>query len=173
MPRASWSETVDRDALAVRLDDVALLDARVAERYRGDVEPVDPRAGHIPTAVSAPARLALAPDGRFLPGRRSASKLDQVAPGDRPVVASCGSGVTACHTILAFRVAGRADPILYPGSFSDWSRSDRPVATGDDPQPHQRVNRRISARADDGRHDGQERAVDRGGGSVDEGSSRS
>jgi thiosulfate/3-mercaptopyruvate sulfurtransferase len=131
--RAEWSGTVDRDALAGRLDDVALLDARVAERYRGDVEPVDAQAGHIPSAVNAPARIALSADGRFLPPDELASKLEQVAPGGRPVVASCGSGVTACHTILAFRVAGRDDPILYPGSFSDWSRSDRPVATGDEP----------------------------------------
>jgi thiosulfate/3-mercaptopyruvate sulfurtransferase len=129
----SWSGTVDADALAGQLDDVALLDARVAERYRGDVEPIDPRAGHIPTAVNAPARIALADDGRFLAPDELAARLSSVAPAQKGVVASCGSGVTACHTILAFRVAGLDDPILYPGSFSDWSRSDRPVATGDEP----------------------------------------
>ena len=130
---ASWTGTVDRDALVDRLDKVALLDARVAERYRGDVEPVDPQAGHIPSAINAPARIALSEDGRFLGPNELASKLRQVAPDGRPVVASCGSGVTACHTILAFRVAGLKDPTLYPGSFSDWSRSDRPVATGEAP----------------------------------------
>ena len=130
---ATWSGTVDAEALAGRLDDVSLLDARVAERYRGDIEPVDPKAGHIPSAVNAPARIALAEDGRFLAPDDLAARLRSVAPAEGDVVASCGSGVTACHTILAFRVAGLTDPILYPGSFSDWSRSDRPVSTGDEP----------------------------------------
>ena len=56
-----------------------------------------------------------------------------VAPPERPVVVSCGSGVTACHTAFAFRLAGLPDPILYPGSYSDWSRTDLPVATGAEP----------------------------------------
>jgi thiosulfate/3-mercaptopyruvate sulfurtransferase len=128
-----WSNVVDRDELIDRLEEVTLLDARVPERYRGDVEPVDPKAGHIPSAVNAPAKGALQPDGRFLPPRELADRLRALAPADRPVVTSCGSGVTACHTVLALRVAGLPDPMLYPGSFSDWSRSDLPVAVGEEP----------------------------------------
>ena len=78
------------------------------------------------TAWSA-LRHALWPDHS---AEELARRLDDVAPPDRPVVASCGSGVTACHTALALRLAGRPDPLLYPGSFSDWSRTDLPVATG-------------------------------------------
>jgi thiosulfate/3-mercaptopyruvate sulfurtransferase len=128
-----WSRVVDQSALIDRLDEVTLLDARAPERYRGDVEPVDPAAGHIPSAVNAPARVALDADGRFLAPAAVAERLASVAPSDRPVVASCGSGVTACHTAFAFRLAGRPDPLLYPGSFSDWSRSGRPVAVGSEP----------------------------------------
>ncbi len=126
----AWTNVVDRDELIAGFDDVTLLDARVAERYRGDTEPVDPRAGHIPGAVSAPARVALGADGRFLVPDGLAARLAAVAPPERPVVVSCGSGVTACHTALALRLAGRPDAILYPGSFSDWSRTDLPIATG-------------------------------------------
>jgi len=128
-----WSSTVDRDELIGRLDEVTLIDARAPERYRGEVEPVDPKAGHIPTAVNAPAKIALGQDGRFLPPAELAGRLRSVAPPDRPVVTSCGSGVTACHTALALRVAGLPDPLLYPGSFSDWSRSEQPVAVGSEP----------------------------------------
>lgn len=128
-----WSNVVDREELVGRLDGVTLIDARAPERYRGDVEPVDPKAGHIPTAINAPAKVALGGDGRFLAPADLAERLRSVAPAGRPVVASCGSGVTACHTALALRVAGLPDPLLYPGSFSDWSRSDLPVAVGPEP----------------------------------------
>ncbi|HEU4920119.1 MAG TPA: sulfurtransferase [Candidatus Limnocylindrales bacterium] len=137
--RDRWSNVIDRDELVPRLPEVTLVDARVAERYRGDTEPVDPRAGHIPTAVNAPARLALTDDGRFLPGDELAKRFTAVAPPDRPVVTSCGSGVTACHTAFALRLAGRPAPLLYPGSFSDWSRSDLPIALGDEPGPPPRA----------------------------------
>jgi thiosulfate/3-mercaptopyruvate sulfurtransferase len=129
----AWTGVIDRADLVGRLDDVALLDVRAAERYRGDVEPVDPRPGHIPTAISAPARTSLDPDGRFLTPAELTNRLARLSSPDRPVVVSCGSGVTACHTALAFRLAGLPDPLLYPGSFSDWSRSDMPVATGPEP----------------------------------------
>jgi thiosulfate/3-mercaptopyruvate sulfurtransferase len=128
-----WSNVVDRDELIRRLDDVTLIDARAPERYRGEVEPVDPKAGHIPSAVNAPAKIALGSDGRFLEPADLAGRLRSVAPEGRPVVTSCGSGVTACHTALALRVAGLPDPLLYPGSFSDWSRSELPVAVGAEP----------------------------------------
>ena len=128
-----WSRVVDRDELIGRLDDVTLIDARAPERYRGEVEPIDPKAGHIPSAVNAPAKLALGADGRFLLPAELAERLRSVASPDRPVVTSCGSGVTACHTALALRVAGLPDPLLYPGSFSDWSSSELPVAVGPEP----------------------------------------
>lgn len=107
-----------------------LLDARAGERYRGEVEPVDPRAGHIPGAVSAPTSENLAEDGTFLPAdvlRERFAGLG-VRPGGE-VAVYCGSGVTAAHTIAALRIAG-IDAALYPGSWSQWSSDpDRPVAT--------------------------------------------
>lgn len=125
-----WHRTIDREALVPRLGTVALIDARAPERYRGDVEPIDPVAGHIPTAISRPTGGNLGPDGRFLDP--AALRLRFEPLGDE-VVTACGSGITACHNALAMRVAGLPDPLLYPGSYSDWSRAGMPVATGDDP----------------------------------------
>lgn len=109
-----------------------LLDARAGERYRGEVEPVDPRAGHIPGAASAPTAGNLAPDGTFLPAaalRERFAALGAV-PG-RPVAVYCGSGVTAAHDVAALAIAG-IDAALYPGSFSQWSRDpSRPVSIGE------------------------------------------
>ena len=117
-----------------------LLDARAGERYRGEVEPVDPAAGHIPGAVSAPTAANVGPDGRFLPpdelrrrfqdlgvtaGREGALALD--------VGAYCGSGVTAAHEVLALQLAG-VPASLYVGSWSGWTADpSRPIATGADP----------------------------------------
>ena len=108
-----------------------LLDARAAERYRGEVEPIDPRAGHVPGAVSAPTTENLDADGRFA----TAAVLRQrfadlgIQPG-ATVGVYCGSGVTAAHEVAALAVAG-IDAALYPGSWSQWSSDpDRPVATG-------------------------------------------
>jgi thiosulfate/3-mercaptopyruvate sulfurtransferase len=138
-----WSLVIDRQSLVDRLGSVVLLDARAAERYRGEVEPIDPIAGHIPTAISAPTAGNLAPDGRLLVPEALAERFAGLGvggseargsgPAGSKVVTSCGSGVTACHTALAMRVAGLAAPLLYVGSFSDWSRSGMPVATGPDP----------------------------------------
>jgi thiosulfate/3-mercaptopyruvate sulfurtransferase len=128
----AWSRVIDRADLIERMADVDLLDARAPERYRGETEPVDPKPGHIPSAINAPARISLDADGGFLPPADVAARLASVAPGDRPIVVSCGSGVTACHTAFAFRLAGLPDPVLYPGSYSDWSRTDLPVAAGPD-----------------------------------------
>ncbi len=128
--RDQWTGTIDRETLARRLGSLTVLDARAPERYRGDVEPVDPVAGHIPTAVSLPITGNLGPDGRFLPPDRLRTRFEDLR-GD--VVTACGSGVNACHHALAMRVAGLPDPLLYPGSYSDWSRSGMPVATGDEP----------------------------------------
>ena len=107
-----------------------LLDARAAERYRGEVEPIDPRAGHIPGAVSAPTGANLDPVGRFLPAadlRRRFAALG--VRGAAQVGVYCGSGVTAAHEIAALAVAG-IDAALYPGSWSQWSADPtRPAAT--------------------------------------------
>jgi thiosulfate/3-mercaptopyruvate sulfurtransferase len=109
--------------------DGVLVDARAPERFRGEVEPLDPVAGHVPGALNVPTEHNLDADGRF----RSAEQLREVyaAATGGPVAAYCGSGVTATHDILAMQVAG-IDAALYPGSWSEWvADGSRPVATGD------------------------------------------
>jgi thiosulfate/3-mercaptopyruvate sulfurtransferase len=129
-----WSRVIERDDLRDRLGSVVLLDARAAARYRGDVEPVDPVAGHVPTARSAPTDGNLDADLRFrTPAELATRFADLGADGSREVVTSCGSGTAACHHALAMRIAGVPDPTLYAGSYSDWSRSGYPVVTGDEP----------------------------------------
>jgi thiosulfate/3-mercaptopyruvate sulfurtransferase len=131
---AEWSGVISREDLKDRLGDVRLLDARAPARYRGEVEPVDPVAGHIPTAISAPVDGNLA-DGRFRTGEELRARFEELgADGTRGrVVTSCGSGTSALHHAIAMRLAGLPDPLLYVGSYSDWSRSGEPVATGASP----------------------------------------
>ncbi|MBZ4018861.1 sulfurtransferase [Streptomyces purpurogeneiscleroticus] len=108
-----------------------LLDARAAERYRGEVEPIDPVAGHIPGARSAPTGENVAADGRFRPAAELAERFSALgaAPGAE-VGVYCGSGVSAAHEVLALAVAG-VPAALYVGSWSEWSGdASRPVATG-------------------------------------------
>lgn len=122
---------VSRDELLARLGDpdLALIDARAAERYRGEVEPIDPVAGHIPGAVNLPFAGNLA-DGRFLAPSALAERYAAVATAST-VVAYCGSGVTAAHDLMALEAAGVRGAKLYAGSWSDWvSYEDAPVATG-------------------------------------------
>jgi thiosulfate/3-mercaptopyruvate sulfurtransferase len=128
----TWSRIIAREALAARLaaGDIALVDARAGERYRGEIEPVDPVAGHIPGAISRPTAGNLDPAGRFLAPAVLRRRFEDLGPA---VANQCGSGVNACHNALAMRVAGLPDPLLYPGSYSDWSTAGMPVATGDDP----------------------------------------
>lgn len=106
-----------------------LVDARAVERYRGDTEPADPKAGHIPGAQNIPTSENLGDDGRFRGPADLATLYEDLAS---PVV-SCGSGVTACHNALAMVVGGGDMPDVYVGSFSEWSRLDLPVATGPNP----------------------------------------
>jgi thiosulfate/3-mercaptopyruvate sulfurtransferase len=113
---------------------VLLLDARPAERYRGGADPVDPRAGHIPGARNLPCRENLDAAGRLLPAAELRARFAAAGvTGDRPVVSSCGSGVTACHTLLVMEHLGLGDGRLYPGSWSQYAHTDLPVATGDAP----------------------------------------
>jgi thiosulfate/3-mercaptopyruvate sulfurtransferase len=109
-----------------------VLDARNADRYRGDVEPVDPRAGHIPGARNLPCRSNLDASGRFLPVETLRRRFGAVGVGDgTDVVSYCGSGVTACHILIALEHAGLGTGRLYPGSWSQWSSlPERPVAVG-------------------------------------------
>jgi len=123
---ASFSGVASHDQLAKR----ALIDARSPDRYRGDHEPVDPKAGHIPGAHNIPTSGNLDEKGRF---RDPGALAELYSPIPEDVVVSCGSGVTACHDALAMVVAGRDMPDVYVGSFSEWSRLDLPVVTGDHP----------------------------------------
>jgi len=110
-----------------------LVDARAPERYRGDVEPVDPVAGHIPQAVNLPFARNTDESGRFLPAAELRAKYEAALAGARPqdVAFYCGSGVTAPHDILAMHVAGLPGAALYPGSWSEWIRNPmRPVEKG-------------------------------------------
>ena len=123
------NDTVDIDRIA-DLQGALLLDARAGERYRGEIEPVDPVAGHIPGALNLPYEELVGPDSRLLPAgalRDRFTALGVTAASD--VIAMCGSGVTACHLILAALVAGLPEPRLYPGSYSQWSRAHREVVT--------------------------------------------
>ena len=122
------------DDAAARARDGLLLDARAGERYRGEVEPVDAQAGHIPGAVSAPTADNLTGDGAFAAAETLRARFAGLGavPGEA-VGVYCGSGVTAAHAIAALRIAG-IDAALYPGSWSAWSADPRrPVATGPDP----------------------------------------
>lgn len=110
-----------------------LIDARGAERFRGDREPLDPVAGHIPGARNRPYTDNLTPEGRFKPPAQLREEYARIlgAGEGGEVVAYCGSGVSACHNLLALELAGFRNARLYPGSWSEWcSDPSRPVATG-------------------------------------------
>lgn len=112
----------------------AVLDARARERYRGQHEPIDPRAGHIPGARSLPCRENLDDDGRFLPADELRRRFREVGvTSTDSVVSYCGSGITACHNLLALEIADLGAGRLYPGSWSQYCHAnDRPAALGDE-----------------------------------------
>ena len=123
--------SVDGDALLKSLGRVTLLDARAGERYRGEVEPLDKRAGHIPGARSRFFKDNLDAQGRFRPAAELRAAFASFGTAPAQVVHQCGSGVTACHNLLAMEVAGLSGSALYPGSWSEWSADPaRPVAVG-------------------------------------------
>ena len=127
---------VDTDAIEANLDEASRLvvDARAPERYRGEIEPLDPVAGHVPGAVNHPMARSLEADGRFRDAAALRSSFEATLGGRSPesVIQSCGSGVTACHNLLAMELAGLPGAALYAGSWSAWCADPRrPVARGD------------------------------------------
>ncbi len=133
-PTRPWCGTVDRDEVAARRDSVIIIDARSPERYRGDEEPIDPVAGHIPGSLSVPYERNLNEDMTFRSPAELRRHFAATGVSEAAVVIShCGSGVTACHNILAMVLAGLPIPDLYVGSWSDWSTADMPVAIGNNP----------------------------------------
>jgi len=141
-PPGDFTAAAPRTELKLDYEDVRalpegtlLLDARAGDRYRGESEPVDARAGHIPGARSAPASGNLTEDRRMRSPEELRQRFADLGVTDGAgVVVYCGSGVSACHDLLALEVAGLPGARLYPGSWSDWSnRPDAPVATGEEP----------------------------------------
>jgi thiosulfate/3-mercaptopyruvate sulfurtransferase len=131
--RAPLTAQIDADALLRSLGRIRIVDARAAERFRGEVEPIDPVAGHIPGAVNRFHRQNLAADGRFKPAAQLREEFAELLGSDAPasVAHQCGSGVTACHNLLAMEHAGLGGASLYPGSWSEWSSDPaRPIARG-------------------------------------------
>lgn len=127
---------IDADTLRERLRDerLTLLDARALPRFRGEVEPLDALAGHIPGAQCAPFADNLDGDGRFLTAGQLRQRFERLLDGRRPehLVAYCGSGVTACHNLFALSLAGLPLAPLYAGSWSEWiTDATRPTAKGD------------------------------------------
>ncbi|MGQ5608406.1 sulfurtransferase [Streptomyces sp. EKS3.2] len=135
VPEPGASGLLDADGAAALARSGVLFDARAGERYRGEVEPIDPVGGHIPGAVSAPTTDNVAADGRFLPTEELRARFESLgATGDEAVGVYCGSGVSGAHEVLALAVAG-IPAALYVGSWSEWSADpSRPVAVGPDPQ---------------------------------------
>lgn len=132
-PLAGW--TVDAADVLAHLSDPArtVLDARAGERYRGEVEPIDPVAGHIPGAVNRFWQANLRPDGTFKAREELQREYSQLLAARPPaaIVHQCGSGVTACHNLFAMEWAGLTGSRLYPGSWSEWvADPTRPVAKG-------------------------------------------
>jgi thiosulfate/3-mercaptopyruvate sulfurtransferase len=118
-------------AKAAANPDYLVIDVREGFRYKGESEPIDTIAGHIPGAVNIPYTGNLNAAGNFLSAEELKKKYQEAMDGRSDVIVHCGSGVTACHTLLAMDQAGMEIPQLYVGSWSEWSRNDRPVAVGE------------------------------------------
>lgn len=121
------------DYVAVRaVRGVPVIDARAGARYRGETEPIDPKAGHVPGALNAPYTENLGPDGRFKSPEELRAQYERLGAADGAVF-YCGSGVNATHHLIGMALAGLPNARLYAGAWSDWSRRDAPVATGPEP----------------------------------------
>jgi len=121
------------DLPTLQADGALLVDARAAVRYRGEQEPIDPVAGHVPGAVNRPGSANLGPDGRFRSPAELAREIGDLLGGRPPgaLIAMCGSGVNACQLLLALEVAALSGARLYAGSWSEWIRDPaRPIRTG-------------------------------------------
>jgi thiosulfate/3-mercaptopyruvate sulfurtransferase len=125
------SRVLDCEAVSA-LHGVPLIDARAGERYRGEAEPIDPKAGHIPGARNLPYTENLTPDGRFKSPDELRRQFGALGIKEGAVF-YCGSGVNATQQLLAMEIAGLPNARLYAGSWSDWSNRDLPVATGQHP----------------------------------------
>lgn len=126
----AWPGTADRVAVATRAAELVLVDARAPERFRGEREPIDPVAGHIPGAVNVPHADNLAGDSAFRSPEELRTRYAAVGITDAAdSIVYCGSGVTSCQTILAMELAGLGRSVLYPGSWSDWSSAGGAVET--------------------------------------------
>ena len=132
VPKAGGMPVIDATGAAKLARRGVLLDARAPERFRGEQEPIDPVAGHIPGARSVPATGSVDAEGRFVDSAVLRERFKRAGVGERvDVGAYCGSGVTAAHEVLALELAG-FPAALYPGSWSEWiTDQSRPVATGD------------------------------------------
>lgn len=132
--RAPKVRLLDTGDVHAGLGRLRIVDARAAERFRGDVEPLDPVAGHVPGALNRPFQANLGPDGRFKPAAQLRAEWAPLVAGlteGGSLVHHCGSGVTACHNLVAQAVAGLGDGVLYAGSWSAWCADPaRPVARG-------------------------------------------
>ncbi|ARS37772.1 sulfurtransferase [Pontibacter actiniarum] len=128
LPTADINQTANAARAAASL----VIDVRAPERFRGEKEPIDLVAGHIPGAVNIPFTTNLDASGFFVPPGQLYTRYRKALCNRKAedVVVHCGSGVTACHTMLAMDYAGLGIPQLYVGSWSEWSRNERPVATG-------------------------------------------
>jgi len=133
--RLTAGQTLSASELRANLNSGALqvVDARAAPRFAGELEPIDPVAGHIPGAVNYPYAGNLDERGRFLPADRLRARFARFAASPSDVVHMCGSGVTACHNLLAMEIAGLHGSRLYPGSWSEWVQDpENPVARSQD-----------------------------------------
>lgn len=122
IPKKQAHFTVSRREMGIQTEKTppVIIDSRAHERYLGRIEPIDPIAGHIPGAINLPFMENLDAEGKFLSKEALQSRFLSIKAGNNPPVFYCGSGVTACHNILAFKYAGYGQAILYPGSWSEW-----------------------------------------------------
>lgn len=126
---SEWSGVIDRESIASRVERLVLIDSRAPARHRGELEPIDPVAGHIPGSLNIPYQGNTDDSGRLLPLEELQERFREIDTS-REVVAYCGSGVTACQNILAMEVVGLTGIKLYPGSWSDWCTSGGKIAKG-------------------------------------------